>query len=593
MESEEIRKKFLEFFEKKGHVVVPSSSLLSDDPSVLLTTAGMQQFKKYFTGELNAVTDFGSSRVTSIQKCFRTSDIEEVGDNTHLTFLEMMGNFSFGPLGSDNPRDSGVNGYFKRSAIHFAFEFLIDVMGISMDKFSVTVFEGDGEVPFDRESYDIWHKEIGINEARIRKCGRKDNFWGPTGNEGPCGPTTELYVDGIEVWNLVFNEYFCNKDKTLTKLKNQGIDTGMGFERLTAVLQGVSTIYETDIFKDSIKTIGEHAPNLSTRIKRIFADHLRSISFLVVDGVRPSNKEAGYVLRRLIRRILAYKIQYDIHGEFFLAVIEVVSRKLSDYYANLKNTKAITDILTEEKMRFEAAIRKGLKALEEKTSLDGREAFYLYETFGLPFDVIKELAPRSMANDIHYKDFELEMKKHQEVSRKGQEKKFGGHGLVLDTGELKARDEDELQRVLRLHTATHLLQQALRDVLGDSVRQAGSDITAERTRFDLHFNRKMREDEIKKVEDIVNKKIEEDLPVSYKEMSRRDAERTGALHFFKQKYPDHVKVYFVGHSLDNAYSKEFCGGPHVDHTGSIKKIKIIKEEAVAAGIRRIRVALVE
>ena len=587
MQSEEIREKFVEFFKKKGHAVVPSSSLLSDDPSVLLTTAGMQQFKKYFTSELDFLHDFGSSRVVSVQKCFRTSDIEEVGDNTHLTFLEMLGNFSFGPVAEDDPKDPRNKGYFKRASIHWAFEFLINILGVDLKDFLVTVFEGDKEVPFDRESYNIWHKEIGLPKERIKLCGRQDNFWGPTGNEGPCGPTTELYIKGTEVWNLVFNEYYANKDKSLRKLENPGIDTGMGLERLVAVLQGTSDVYETDLLLGLMLKIKEIAPSLDERIQKIFADHTRASAFLIADGVRPSNKETGYVLRRLIRRLLAYKIKCDVHADFFSEILYLVKEKFAKYYPNLSDARTILDVIYDEQQKFELAINKGLRELEKLKTIESKDAFYLYETFGLPFDIIKELASKDSFKTTP-REFSEEMKRHQEVSRKGQEKKFGGHGLILDTGELKARDKEELDKVLRLHTTTHLLQQALRDVLGNSVSQAGSDITAERTRFDFFFNRKMTSSEIKKVEDIINKKIKEDLPVGFIEMKKEEALKTGALHFFKHKYPDKVKVYYIGHSIDLAYSKEFCGGPHVERTGQIGEVKIIKEEAISSGVRRIR-----
>jgi alanyl-tRNA synthetase len=523
-----------------------------------------------------------------------------VGDNTHLTFLEMLGNFSFGPVGSDDPNDFGnkgtrpelVEGYFKRSAIRWAYDFLITGLGIDRNRLSVTVFSGDNIVPIDKESYDIWHKEIGLDPQKIAHRGKSDNFWGPTGSEGPCGPTTELYIDGIEVWNLVFNEYYSESNGVLRKLENPGIDTGMGFERLVAVIQGVNDVYETDLLEEIMKKIESYTPNLDIRIRKIFVDHLRAISFLIKDGVRPSNKESGYVLRRLIRRLLSYKIRYDIHSDFFEDVIQVIKRKYSPYYLNLADIKPILILLEEEKQKFELAISRGLKELQKMENIYGKDAFFLYETYGIPFEIIKELSLPGALKATH-KEFEEEMRKHQEISRAGQEKKFGGHGLILDTGELKARNAEELDKVLRLHTTTHLLHQALRDVLGNNVMQAGSDITAERTRFDFEFNRKMTMDEIKKVEELINQKIKEDLPVGYKEMPKGEAEKTGALHFFKQKYPDRVKVYYVGHSLPSAYSKEFCGGPHVEHTGQIKGIKITKEEAVAAGIRRIRASLVD
>jgi alanyl-tRNA synthetase len=317
---------------------------------------------------------------------------------------------------------------------------------------------------------------------------------------------------------------------------------------------------------------------------------LRGSIFLVADGVRPANKEAGYILRRLLRRILAYQIKYDIHADFFPKSVSAVRQKFGDFFPEV-NSGDILGVLEEERQKFQKAIARGLKELEGHLAdkkITAKEAFYIYETFGLPFELIKELAPSSAVRDLKREDFEAEFEKHKEISRVGSEKKFGGHGLILDTGELKASDEEELKKVIRLHTATHLMQQALRQVLGDEVRQAGSDITAERTRFDFTFSRKLTSEEIKKIETIINNVIEKDLPVGFMEMPIEEAKKTGALYFFKEKYPPVVKVYYVGHSLEEAFSKEFCGGPHVNHTLEIGKFRILKEEAVGSGIRRIR-----
>lgn len=588
MQSIDIRKKFLDFFESKGHAIVPSSSLRPDDPSVLLTTAGMQQFKRYYTGELDAEKDFGSRRTTSAQKCFRTSDIEEVGDRTHLTFFEMLGNFCFG-MGSD---------YGKKEAISWAYEFVTEVLGIAPDRITVTVFAGDKDVPFDKESYDIWRNVVGLPEARISKQGRKDNFWGPTGNEGPCGPTTEIYAaptvaeamagKGIEIWNIVFNEFYCHKDKTLEKSKTPGIDTGMGLERLTVMLQGVDNVFATDLFRLIMDAVNAVAPQLDERTARVFSDHIRASAFLIADGVRPSNKEAGYILRRLLRRVMAYAVKYDVHGDAFAPALQAVQETLGAVYPEIMKTEEITAVINDERDKFAGVVAGGLKELSRHTTIGAKEAFYIYESFGLPFELIMELGAKEATSGLRREDFDKEFAKHQEISRAGAEKKFGGHGLLMDTGELKAKDEAELQKVVRLHTATHMMQAALREVLGNDVAQKGSDITAERTRFDFSFPRKVTPEEIKKVEEIVNKKIQEDLPVAFQELPKDEAAKTGALHFFNVKYPEKVKVYYVGHSLNDAYSKEFCGGPHVDHTLVIGKFKILKEEAVAAGVRRIR-----
>ena len=498
---------------------MPSASLIPDDPSVLFTTAGMQQFKKYYTNPELAP----AQNVVSIQKSMRTSDIDEVGDESHLTFFEMLGNFSFG-------------GYFKKEAIEYAYEFITKEMRLPIDYVSVYLD--------DTESEKIWKKIDGNLE--IKKFGKEDNWWGPTGEEGPCGPTTEIYIDGIEIWNIVFNQFYQNKDKTLELLKTPGIDTGMGLERLAMVSQGVSTIFDTDLFRPIMESLSK---DYDLRIKRILADHSRAISALTEEGIVPSNKDRGYVLRRLIRRMVGFSFQ------------------MQD-----------SPVFQEEAQKFSKTLQVGMRELKKISNLDAQKAFKLYESYGLPFEIMKD-----MSLDLTREDFDEEFKKHQEKSREGNVKKFGGHGLILDTGELKAANEEELKKVTRLHTATHLLHAALRKILGNNVRQAGSDITAERLRFDFTFDRKLTVDEIKKVENLVNGAIKQDMPVTCKEMPIEEARKTGALYFFKEKYPDKVKVYSVGD-----FSKEFCGGPHVAHTSEISGIKIIKEESVSAGIRRMR-----
>ncbi|MBI4993700.1 alanine--tRNA ligase [Candidatus Wolfebacteria bacterium] len=592
MTSEEIRKKFLEFFKEKGHAIVASSSLIPDDPSVLLTTAGMQQFKKYYTGELDALADFGSQKTASIQKSFRTSDIEEVGDSTHLTFFEMLGNFSFGPVGFDDPKDFGKKGYLKKSAIFWAYEFVTEILGISLERITVSVFKGDNETPFDEESYNIWHKDLGIPTEKIVLGNRADNFWGPTGNEGPCGPSTEIYVDEVEIWNLVFNEFYKEKSGEFKKVEKAGVDTGMGFERLTAILNGVDDVFETDIFAELVSEIRESIPSVEHEgAVKILADHLRASAFLIADGVEPSNKEAGYVLRRLLRRIMAYQIKYDIHADLFIEAVGIIKNKFGGIYPELNDVQKILGVMEGESQKFQEAIGRGIKEIEKLEKIGGKEAFYLYETFGLPFELIKELAPKSAIENLSKEDFAAEfnreLEKHQNVSRAGAEKKFGGHGLVLDTGELKAGSVEEMKKVIKFHTATHLLQWALREVLGNNVKQAGSDINPERLRFDFTFSRKMTSEEIKKTEDLINEKIKQNLPVSFREMPKSEAEKIGALSFFKAKYPENVKVYFIGEE-NSAISKEFCGGPHVENTSEIGNFKIIKEEAVSSGVRRIR-----
>ena len=575
MDSSELRTRFLDYFKEKGHTIVPSSSLLPDDPSVLLTTAGMQQFKPYYTGAADPFRSphptlegkpLGSKNAASIQKSFRTSDIDEVGDERHLTFFEMMGNFSFG-------------GYFKEEAILYAKEFL-DSLGVSIEY--VTVFGGDKDVPRDEESVKIWEK-YGFSAAKgnLKFMGREDNFWGPTGAEGPCGPTTEIYAGGIEVWNIVFNEYYQKADKTLEKLPTPGVDTGMGLERLARVLQKKATVFETDLF---LRAMAELPEDLDERIRRIFGDHTRAIAFLLADGVLPSNKEAGYVLRRLMRRLLVYE-----HLDARIATEKLLERVVETYghpYSNLRK-EFILQGFRAEKERFQQSIARGLKELQLLPALNARNAFSLYESYGIPYEIIKELGGQR-AQGLAREGFDAEFAKHQEISRAGQERKFGGHGLILNTGELKAANEEEAKIVTRLHTATHLMQAALRRVLGEGVRQAGSDITAERTRFDFTFDRKLAPEEIRQVEELVNKAIQDDLLVTYEELPYEEAVKTGALHFAKEKYPQRVKVYTMDSKYPEPFSKELCGGPHVQRTGELGHFKVLKEEAVSAGIRRIR-----
>jgi alanyl-tRNA synthetase len=580
MESQEIRKKFLDFFQAHDHDIRPSSSLIPDDPSVLFTTAGMQQFKKYFTGELDPMKDFGSKNVASIQKCFRTSDIDEVGDDSHLTFFEMLGNFSFG-------------GYWKEEAISLAHEFITKELGLTIDY--VTYFDpekvptGDWRksVPKDVESPEIWTK-LGVSD--IRPDGT-DVFWGPTGNEGPCGPTTEIYVHGVEVWNIVFNEFYRDKENELTPLKIKGVDTGMGFERLAVMSQDVNNVYETDLFTSTTKNL---PTELTEKTKRVIADHSRGIVFLISDGVRPSNKETGYLLRRLIRRIMVHSYLFNYLGKEqfdYENPIKEVVKFYEKIYKNL-NQKEIIDVIRDEYIKFSQTLDIGLKEMNKTENIDAMTAFKFYGSYGIPFEVIKDLAEEK-TKELTREAFDAEFAKHQEISRAGAEKKFGGHGLVLDTGELKAGNEEELKKVTRLHTATHLINQALRETLGNEVEQRGSDINPERARFDFTFGRKMTPEELKTVEKKVNAKIKEDLKVVMQEMPKSEAEKTGALHFFKGKYPDTVSVYFISPdgTLPNAWSKEFCGGPHVTHTSEIGGIKILKEEASSAGVRRIRFAL--
>ncbi len=599
----DIRKKFFDYFETRGHRVITSSSLVPDDSSVLLTTAGMQQFKRYYTKELDAVQDFGSARTVSIQKCFRTTDFEEVGDDTHLTFFEMLGNFSFGPVGTDDPTDYSIQGYFKRSAITWGYEFITSVLGISPERIYVTVFEGDERTPRDEASYAIWHNEIGLAKERIRLGSRQDNFWGPTGAEGPCGPTTEIYIapsadealagKGVEVWNIVFNEYIARMttgDKQeFQKVDQPGIDTGMGLERLLTITEGKQNIFETSVLRPLMDTIRIHMSHVPERDIRICADHIRGSLFLMSDGIVPSNKGAGYILRRLLRKIIALKITHDVHVDIFHEGQRMVEELFGNIYPLIRESERMYAVWKEEEERFQESIAGGLKELTKRKEISGADAFHIYESYGLPYELIKELAPPHATATMRQEDFDAEFKKHQDISRAGVEKKFGGHGLVLDTGELKARDSQEMDRVMRMHTATHLLQWALRTLLGETIHQMGSDINPDRMRFDFNFDRKLTPEEIQAVELMVNERIKEDLPVYYKEMSKDEAVASGALSFFKEKYPETVKVYYIGSpESGGVVSMEFCGGPHVERTGHIGVFTITKEESVAKGTRRIR-----
>ena len=560
MTSKELRRKFLEFFEKRGHKIASSSSLLPTDPSVLFTTAGMQQFKEYY---LSKPSPYGN-KVVSCQKCFRTSDIEEVGNERHLTFIEMLGNFSFGD-------------YFKEEAIKLAHEFLFKELKLSIEDTFFTVFEGDGAVPADEESAVIW-KKLGAPEAKIKKCGRQDNFWGPTGEEGPCGPTTEIYIQGIEVWNLVFNEYHQDKDKKLTFLKQKGVDTGMGLERLAMVCQRKSSVFETDLFSPIINEI----TGPDEKAKRIIADHVKSSVFLISEGILPSNMERGYVLRRILRRAIRKGKLLNLPKDFLIPLARKAIEIYQDVYPEIKSGEAdILTVIQNEEENFEKTLERGLKEFERIASsgvIGGQDAFHLYDTYGFPLELTEELAKEKMIA-LDKKGFEEFFKKHQEISRAGVEKKFGGVG------------KEATMEAAKLHTATHLMHAALRQVLGVNVRQMGSDITPLRLRFDFSHSVKMTAEDLKKVEDIVNQKIEEDLPVKKEEMQHQDALQSGALAFFKEKYPDRVTVYSVEDASGRVFSKEICAGPHVGRTGELNHFKIIKEESSGAGIRRIRAVL--
>jgi alanyl-tRNA synthetase len=570
MNSNELRKKFLNFFEKRGHKIVPSSSLIPTDSSVLFTTAGMQQFKPYYLGE---PCPYGPN-VASCQKCFRTSDIDEVGDERHLTFFEMLGNFSFG-------------GYFKEEAIKFALEFLIEDCKLQIDRMKFTYFKGDKETPEDIESKKILLK-LGIPKEKIFGMGREDNFWGPTGLEGPCGPTAEIHINGIEIWNLVFNEYYKDREGKLTPLKQKGVDTGMGLERLAMISQNKSSVFETDLFEPILKLLStsniEHRTS-NVRSQRIIADHIKGSVFLISEGILPSNVERGYVLRRILRRAILHSKILNLPKNSMIEAAKKVIEIYKDIYPEvLSNQADILTVIEGEKEKFEKTLETGLKKLRlqiencklrNEKILPGKVVFDLFQSYGFPFEITREVA-KGEGLEVDERDFKERFKKHQEISRVGAEKKFGGVGKVTD------------YNMVKLHTATHLFHAALREILGEKVRQMGSDITPERLRFDFSFDRKLTKEEIKKVEDLVNQKIKEDLEVKREEMSLEEALKSGALAFFKEKYPERVTVYTIGN-----FSKEICAGPHVKRTSELGNFKIKKEESAGKGVRRIYAILVK
>lgn len=571
MESSQLRKKFLDFFEEKGHKIVPSSSLATDDESVLFTTAGMQQFKPYFTGKNSP---FGN-RVASVQKCLRTSDIEEVGDESHLTFFEMLGNFSFGD-------------YFKKQTIDWAIEFLTKEIGLEEKRLWFTYFKGEGKIEEDKEAKEIL---LGISKKRVSSFGREENFWGPTGEEGPCGPTVEIYYDlepdkeggfdpdssrFIEVWNLVFNQYYQDRESKLIPLKNKGIDTGLGLERLALVCQKKENIFETDLFLPLVEKISGPDDYSS----RILADHIKAVVFLAAEGVLPQKTGQGYILRRLLRRAIREKKKIEAKENLLTDLAKEVIKIYKEIYSEVGTQKEqILTVIQKEEEFFGQALERGLKEFKKIISqgtkvVDGKKAFNLYETYSLPLEMIKELA-RKEGVELDVEGFLKAKEKHREISRAGAEKKFGGLG--------KSREDP---KAVKLHTATHLLHSALREFFGDKVRQMGSDINPERLRFDFSFDRKLIEGEVKKIEDLINEKIKENLKIVKKEMPLDKALNSGALSFFKEKYPKTVTVYSIGN-----FSKEICAGPHVAQTGDLGKFKIIQQKAVGAGVRRIKAVL--
>ncbi len=576
MSATEIREKFLQFFEAKEHKRIPSASLVpANDPTVLFTTAGMHPLVPFLMGEKHPA----GTRLVNFQKCLRTDDIDEVGDETHLTFFQMLGNWSLGD-------------YWKDDSIKWSYEFLTDPKYLNLDKslLAVSVFAGDNDAPFDQESYDLW-AGLGFAPARIAKLSKKDNWWGPPGQTGPCGPDTEIFYwtgdepapetfdpenkKWVEIWNNVFMQYEKTAEGKFIPLQQKNVDTGMGLERIVAVIQNKS-IYQTDLFAPIIERIKLASSKLDDKSERIIADHLRASVFLVADGVIPSNKDRGYILRRLIRRAVTYGKRLGIEENLSQIVGEAVINQYKAAYPELNDQNQILEELIKEESKFRQTLNKGLKMLESNPHVTGKEAFDLFQTYGFPFELTMELGKVSNPTE-----FEDEFKRHQELSRTASAGQFKG-GLASHS-----------DKVVRLHTATHLMNAALRKTLGDKVFQKGSNITEERTRFDFTYDQKMTDDQKIQVESLVNNWILANLTVKKEIMPIDEARKLDAIGVFGEKYADQVSVYTIYDPKTNiVVSREFCGGPHVENTGIIGKFKIQKEEAVSAGVRRIK-AIVE
>ena len=583
MKAIEIRNKYLNFFKEHGHAVIPSASLIPEnDPSVLFTTAGMQPLVPYLLGEKHP----SGTRLTDYQKCLRTNDIEEVGDNRHLTYFEMLGNWSLGD-------------YFKEESIQMSFDFLTKELQIPVEKLSVTVFAGDDDCPKDEVAAECW-KKAGILDGHIYYYGKDDNWW-IAGEEGPCGPDTEMFYDTgkpacgpdcqpscdcgkyVEIWNNVFMEYFKSKDGKYSKLAQRNVDTGLGLERMTMLLQGKETPFDTELFKPVMDKLSELQKVDNIESRRIIAEHLRSSMMVISDGGRPSNVDRGYILRRLIRRMVRHMNKLQINLDEISTLIDINVENLKEMYPDLaKNQELIKNVIIEEKNKFVKTLAHGEKEFEKemnkakeqgKTKIDGKVVFKLYDTYGFPPEVTNELAQENNMT-VDMKEFDELFKVHQEKSRMGSEQKFKG-GLA-----------EQNHTTIAYHTATHLLNAALKVVLGPETHQRGSNITIDRMRFDFNCDHKMTDEEKKQTEDLVNKWIQDAIPVTVEEMKKEDAVKSGAECMFIEKYPDVVTVYTIGD-----VSKELCGGPHVKNTSELGKFKIKKEEASSAGVRRIKAIL--
>ena len=583
-----IRDKYIEFFVSKGHKQIPSAPVVPEnDPSVLFNTAGMQPLVPYLMGEPHPY----GTRLCDYQKCIRTNDLDEVGDVTHHTFFEMLGNWSLGD-------------YFKKESITWSFELLTKHLNIPVEKLSVTVFKGNDIVPADNESADLW-KSLGISENKIAYLGEDDNWWPNMELTGPCGPDTEIFYwrsdeevpskfdpendNWVEIWNNVFMQYNHKPDGTFEPLKKKNVDTGMGLERITAVLEGVNDNYESSIWKGTIKKIEEISGKSyygNEKAFRIIADHIKAAVFISSDpaGIKPSNTDQGYILRRLIRRAIRYAkmIDIDINSNWESEIAKNIIDEYKKYYSELStNENVVMEVLKNEKIKFSRTLEKGLREFEKivknlnENEINKDLAFKLYDTYGFPIELTLELA-KERGLTVDEKGFYEKFKAHQELSRTASAGKFKG-GLAGNS---------EIET--KYHTATHLLNAALKVVINKDVHQKGSNITDERMRFDFSCDHKLTEEEKKAVEDLVNKWIDEGLPVTKKEMSKEEAIKSGAECMFIEKYPDIVTVYSIGD-----VSKELCGGPHVNNTSELGHFKIKKEEASSAGVRRIKAILEE
>ena len=589
--SADLRAMFLKFFQDHGHAVISSASVIPEnDPTVLFTTAGMHPLVPYLMGQKHPA----GTRLTDVQKCVRTGDIEDVGDFSHLTFFEMLGNWSLGD-------------YFKKEMIPWSWEFLTSekYLGLPKDRLAFTVFAGDRDCPRDEESANLW-RSCGVADDHIFYLPKENNWWGPAGVTGPCGPDTEMFIITdkepcgpdcspacscgryLEIWNDVFMQYNKKEDGTFEPLAQKNVDTGMGLERTICVLNGKKSVYETDLFENILgkiaelsgKTYGED--EATTKAFRIIADHMRTSTFIMGDdrGVSPANVDQGYVLRRLIRRAVRYGMEIGMPEGFTGEIAKVIIEQYKDVYPELKRNEAfVLDQLALEETRFAKTLKQGNREFEKLAQrvkdgrIDGESAFHLYDTYGFPVEMTCELA-KDAGLTVDMEGFKECFKKHQATSQAGAEQRFKG-GLA-----------DHSAQSARLHTATHLLHAALRKVLGDEVAQKGSNITAERLRFDFSFGRKMTKEEIAEVERLVNEAIDAHAPIVCEEMTVPEAKAEGAIGLFTSKYGENVKVYTMG-----PYSKEICGGPHATNTGDLKSFKIQKEESSSAGVRRIKAVI--